>query len=211
MIHFDNKLDYTNISIGEYIQLQDLLLNNENELEQEDLVMQEIQILYNRNPYTMNIHEFQKAVESLKFLAKDMPKMKVKDSYMLNGNKYVLHKELSDFKVAHYVDYEMIMKSKKGIENYPQFLALFLTPDGHEYNDGYDMPTAIKDINNYLSIADAVSLANFFKASSVLFTTLFLRYLKTSTLKTIKDRKTRKMFKNKMRQLIRLTIMGYSH
>jgi hypothetical protein len=211
MIHFNNKLDYTNISIGEYIELQDLLLNNTDGLEQQDLVMQEIQILYGRDPYKMSMPEFKKAVESLSFLAKEMPKMKIKDSYFLNGNKYVLHKELSEFKVAHYVDYEMIMKTQKGIESYPHFLALFLIPDGHEYNDGYNMETAINDIKSYLSIADAVSLANFFKASSVLFTSLFLRYLKTSTAKTIKNRKERKMFKNKMRQLIHLTITGYSH
>lgn len=210
MIHFDAKLDYTNISIGEYIELQDLLLDNEEGLEQQDLVMQEIQILYGRDPYKMSMPEFKKAVESLNFMTKEMPKMKVRDNYFLNGNKYVLHKKLSEFKVAHYVDYEMIMKSQKGIESYPQFLALFLIPDGHEYNDGYNMETAIDDIRKYLSIADAVSLANFFKASSVLFTSLFLRYLKTSTAKTIKDRKQRKIIKNKMRQLIRLTIMAYS-
>lgn len=211
MIHFDNKLDFTNISIGEYIELQSLLLDNTDGLEQQDLVMQEIQILYGRNPYNMSMPEFKKAVESLNFLAKQMPKMKIRDSYFLNGNKYVLHKKLSEFKVAHYVDYEMITKNQNGIESYPEFLALFLVPEDHEYNDGYSMEIAVNDIRNYLSIADAVSLANFFKASSILFITLFQRYLKTSTAKTIKDKKKRKEFKKRMRQLIHLTITAFSH
>lgn len=208
MIHFDAKLDYCNVSLGEYIELQDVLLNNEEGLEQQDLVMHEIQILYDRDPYRMTLPEFKKAVESLTFMSKEMPKMKVRDSYMLNGNKYNLHKELSDFKVAHYVDYQMIMQNKKGIENYPQFIALFLIPDGHDYNDGYNMQTAVNDIRNYLSIADATSIAGFFLRSSKIYTVLSLWYSMWTTRKAIKNRKTRRLLRKKTMQLMNLVLNG---
>lgn len=208
MIHFDAKLDYCNVSLGEYIELQDVLLNNEEGLEQQDLVMHEIQILYDRDPYRMTLPEFKKAVESLTFMSKEMPKMKVRDSYMLNGNKYNLHKELSDFKVANYVDYQMIMQNKKGIENYPQFIALFLIPDGHDYNDGYNMQTAVNDIRNYLSIADATSIATFFLRSSKIYTVLSLWYSMWTTRKAIKNRKTRRLLRKKTMQLMNLVLNG---
>ena len=68
MIHSLLKLDWSNISIQEYIDLQSLLLDNEEGLEQEDLIMREIQILYDRNPYAMSLPEFKKCVDGLKFL-----------------------------------------------------------------------------------------------------------------------------------------------
>ncbi len=52
MIHINQPLDWPNISIDEYLQLQDILLDSE-DLEKEDLVLQEIQVLYNQNPYNM--------------------------------------------------------------------------------------------------------------------------------------------------------------
>lgn len=209
MIHYDWKLDWANISVGEYIELQELVVDNEEGLEQEDLIMQEIQLLYGKDPYRMGIPEFKKCIDSLQFISTPMPNMKVKDTYTLNGCTYYLHKKLEDFKVAQWIDYGEIMKNGKGVENYPQFIALFMTPSSEgSYGDGYDVDAVVKDIAKYMSIADACSIAAFFLKSSKLFIALSLLSSHRTAMKAMKDRKKKKLLRRKTMQMIRLVLAG---
>lgn len=207
MIKSDLPLSWNNISLGEYIELQDITLDSGEE--QEDIIMQQIQILYNRNPYTMTMPEFKKCVEGLKFMAKPMPKMKVKDEYWLNGNKYYLHKKLGDFKVAQYIDYEQIMKNNNGIDSYAEFIALFLMPEPDcDYGDGYAVESVVSDIKNYMSIADAYSIATFFLQLSKAYTIHFLRYSMSKAMTGMKDKKKKKELRKKTRQMIKAILGG---
>lgn len=205
-------LDWTNITVQQYIELQDLIFNNEDELDQEDIMLQEIQILYKVDPLLLDLQTFKEYVESLKFMRKEMPKMKIKDKYNLGGNIYYLHKKLEQFKVGQYIDYQRIMQTKKGIEASPDFIALFLTTeqDG-TYGDGYDVAQVIADIKKYMSIADANSITAFFLKSCKLYTILSLLYSNRKARKTIKNRKTRKTLKKKTMELVNLVLNGESY
>lgn len=208
MIHIDRPADWQNLSIDEYIQLQDLLTDEQNtKEEQEDLMMQELQIVYGVNPYQLDLRKFKSHIKALEFLSKPIPKMKVKDSYMLNGAKYYLHKKLEEFKVAQYIDFTRIAQDNKGVEAYPEYIALFLTPssDG-DYGDGYDVQQVVDDIRKYMSIADALSIATFFFKSSVLSIALFQWFSMRKATRAIKDRKTRRELRRKTKQLMRLTL-----
>lgn len=211
MINCNRPLDWTNISLQEYIDLENLLMENEEGLEQEDIILKEIQILTGRNPYTMQMPEFKKCIEELKFMQKEMPKMKVKEQYNLGGNIYFLHKKLEQFKVGQYIDYERIMKEGKGIDIYADFIALFLTPNEDDsYGDGYDVSGVVKDIRKYMSIADACSIAAFFFRQSRAFIVASLLSSRRKAMKAMKDRKKKKELRKKMNQLIKMTIFGES-
>ena len=212
MINKELPLSWNNISIDEYIQLQDAVLDNEEELEQEDIILREIQILYHEDPITLDLIKFKKYVESLRFMAQPIPKMKIKDSYNLGGNIYYLHKKLEQFKVGQYIDYQRIMQTEKGVEAYPDFIALFLTPDEDGvYGDGYDVSEVINAVKQYMSIADATSIAGFFLRQSKIYTALSLLYSQWKTRKTIKNRKTRKQLRKKTMQLVNLVLSGVSY
>lgn len=212
MINKELPLAWHNISIEEYIELQDAVLDNEEQLEQEDIILREIQILYHEDPLALDLLKFKKYVESLKFMAQPIPKMKIRDSYNLGGNIYYLHKKLEQFKVGQYIDYQRIMQEKKGVEAYPDFIALFLTPDEDGvYGDGYDVSEVINAVKQYMSIADATSIAAFFLRQSKMFTALSILYSQWKTRKTIKDRKKRKELKKKTMQLINLVLSGVSY
>lgn len=209
MINSTQPLSWNNISIEEYIELQDVVLENEEELEQEDIILREIQILYHTDPMTLDLPKFKKYVESLRFMSQPMPNMKIKDSYNLGGNIYYLHKKLEQFKVGQYIDYQRIMQTKKGIDAYPEFLALFINPEENgTYGDGYDVAQVIADIRKYMSIADATSIAAFFLKSCKLYTALSIFSSMWRTRKTIKDRKKRKELKKKTMELINLVLNG---
>ena len=137
-----------------------------------------------------------------------MPKMKVKDEYWLNGNKYYLHKKLSDFRVAQFMDYEQIIKNNKGIDAYPQFISLFMTPssDG-AYGDGYDVARVADDIRKYMSIADADSIANFFLRQSKAYIVTFL-WSTHRSMRKMMNRKEKRELRKKTMKLIKMIING---
>lgn len=206
MINKEQKASWNNISVGEYLQIEELF--NVGGMDDEDIVMNEIQIIYNQNPYSMGLQEFRKCAESVSFLAEKMPKMRVKDTYTLNGKKYRLHKRLDDFRVAQYIDYQFILKQTKGVAAYPQFISIFLVPEGYEtYGDGYDVAEVAAAVRDWMSIADADAIAGFFLRKSKAFIRTFLWYTHRSTRKAIKDRESRRKLKKQMKTLIR----GVSH
>lgn len=208
MIKFDLPPSWTNISVGEYLDIQELVTENTGKMEDEDILMNEIQILYKRNPYTMPIPQFHKCLEEIGFMTTKMPKMKVKDTYVLNGTKYYLHKKLEEFKVAQFMDYQMIMKNNKGVEAYPQFISLFLTPSsGRAYGDGYDVAVVADDVRRYMSIADADSIANFFLRQSKAYIVTFLWSIHRSARKMM-SRKEKRELRKKTMKLIRMVIHG---
>lgn len=208
MIRIDLPPSWTNISVGEYLDIQELVTENAGKMENEDIVMNEIRIIYGRNPYTMSMTEFHKCLEHISFLSTKMPRMKVKDEYWLNGNKYYLHKKLNDFRVAQFMDYQQIMKSNKGIDAYPQFISLFLTPSSDAvYGDGYDVAMVANDIRKYMSIADADSIANFFLRQSKAYIVTFLWFIHRSARKMM-SRKEKRELRKKTMKLIRMVING---
>jgi len=210
MIKFDLPASWNNISLGEYLDIQQLVTENISEMSDEDIVMNEIQIIYKRNPHTMTLAEFTKCVAGLSFLSEKIPNMKVKSAYTLNGCTYYLHKKLSDFRVAQYIDYEQIMRNNKGVDAYPYFISLFLTPSSDGvYGEGYDVGAVAEDVRKYMSIADANSIAGFFLRKSRVFIATFLWSSHRSTRKMM-DRKGRRELRRKTRRLMRMVLSGES-
>lgn len=208
MIKCDLPASWSNISLGEYLDIQQLVTENIGEMSDEDIVMNEIQIIYGRNPHTMTLTEFTKCVAGLSFLSEKIPNMKVRDSYMLNGCKYYLHKKLSDFRVAQYIDYEQIMRNNKGVDAYPYFISLFLTPSSDAvYGEGYDVGAVAEDVRKYMSIADANSIAGFFLHKSRVYIATFLWCSHLST-RRLMDRKGRRELRRKTRRLMRMVLSG---
>ncbi len=76
--------------------------------------------------------------------------------------------------VAQYVDFQTF--SGDADHNLPQLLSVVLIPDGHTYNDGYDMAVLQEAIREEMGVADALALAAHFFASSSALTASSLDY-----------------------------------
>lgn len=107
------------------------------------------------------ITETLKCTAALSEFISKKPKAKaVKTHYNLNSRKYNVSLNPADINTAQYFDF--INTEKKIPENLAQILAIFMIPDGKEYNTGYDIESAVYDIDNFMGIEEALGVCDFF-------------------------------------------------
>ena len=201
-------MDWTELSLKKYNEIKDLYLDEN--LSDEDRLILQINILFNVDPLKLKTSELHKYVNDMKFLGEKVPKMKLKKEYQLGNNTYVLKKELKDVTVAQWIDWQNFLKDGGGdTDNYANLLSVFFFPKGEtEYGDGYDIEQVRSDINNHLSIAEAMSISSFFLTYRKKLLLLFLLYTRKETLKTPLTKEQKKKVKKEMRKLIIATFRG---
>lgn len=113
------------------------------------------------------IHKFSSLLPNIEFLHNDPPKCNHQDIYDINGHKYCLSANITDITTAQYIDYQSYMKEEN--PDLCKITSVFLIPDGHKYNDGYDIEQVWKDVGDMLYI-DVMALAFFLRKQYALYT-----------------------------------------
>lgn len=200
-------MNWTDISIKQYNNIKNLYLDTE--LSDEDRLILQINILFGVDALKLKTSELHKYINDMKFLGEKVPKMKIKKEYKLGGNVYTLKKELKDVTVAQWIDWQNFLKDGSDTDNYANLLSVFFFPKGEdEYGDGYDIEQVRQDINNHLSIAEAMSISSFFLLWRKISLRLFLLYTRRETLKTPLTKEQKKRVKKEFRKLIIATFRG---
>ena len=198
-------MNWTDISIKQYNEIKDLYLDEN--LSDEDRLILQINILYNVDALKLKTSELHKYVNDMKFLGSKIPKMKIKKEYQLGNNTYILKKDLRDVRVAQWIDWQNFLKDGSDTDNYANLLSVFFFPKGEtEYGDGYDIEQVRQDINNHLSIAEAMSISSFFLTYRKALSIRFLLYTRKEILKTPLTKEQKKKVKKEMRKLIIATL-----
>lgn len=97
---------------------------------------------------------------STDFLLTKPKPVKARRTYTINGRTYNLLKHAEDMTVAQYLDFQPLIPN--GFSNSPaEMLSIFLVPEGHKYNDGYDKDQVIEDMYD-LGVEEALGIAAFF-------------------------------------------------
>ena len=202
-------MNWTTVSLRQYNDIKDVFLNPE--FSEEDRIILLINILFGVDALKLKTSELNKYVNDLKFLNTTPPRMKLKDKYRLGENTYILKKDLKDFSVAQWLDWNNFLKNGSDTDNYANLLSVFFIPEGKdvkEYGEGYDIEQVRQDINNFLSIADANSIAGFFLTYQKTLLIASLKSIKRKILKTPIDKMEKKKIKREMRKLIWKTLTG---
>ena len=198
-------MNWTEISLRQYNDVKQIFL--EPDFSDEDRIILLINILFGVDALKLKTTELNKYVEQMKFLNTTPPKMKIREKYKLGQNTYVLKKDLKDFKVCQWIDFQNFLKNGSDTDNFANLLSVFFLPDGQEeYGENYNIEDVRNDINNFLSIADASSLAAFFLTYQKILSIVFLKSIKRKIMKTPLERKEKKKIKKEMRKLIWKTI-----
>ena len=203
----DISMNWTELSLKKYNEIKDLYLDEN--LSDEDRLILQINILFGVDALKLKTSELHKYINDMKFLGEKVPKMKLKKEYKLGSNVYTLKKELKDVTVAQWIDWQNFLKDGSDTDNYPNLLSIFFFPKGEtEYGENYDIEQVRQDINNHLSIAEAMSISSFFLTYQKALLLLFLLYTRRETLKTPLTKEQKKKVKKEFRKLIITTFRG---
>lgn len=150
------------ISVNTFNKLKDIKVNSNDSLELLDSNIALLSILCDVDEDTivsLTTSEFSTLLNQTAFLS-TLPKVKIQDTYTINGNEYEVFLTLNDMSVAQYIDFQTFYKDQD--KYFKELLACFLIPKGKKYGDGYDIQKVKDDIGNHLSIVDANSILFFF-------------------------------------------------
>lgn len=161
------NLSWYNVTLKQFLLLQDAL-KIEDENERMFLVAE---ALLGSDVTKLPLQEFNKKVQELGFLKESIPESIPPKKVEVNGRKYYIDCLLGNISTAQYIDY--VNHSKTNDIN--KMMSVFLIPEGHKYNDGYNMLQVFDDINDLpIPIVNGVSF--FFKRQLETFIRIFQRY-----------------------------------
>lgn len=187
-------------------QFQQILEVENQKLDDTDRIAEIIKILFNvKNPLDLEILEFQKYVDEIKFIGTPIPNTKLVTQYTINGTMYSFKGNVFEINMSQLIDWRNYCK--KTPLNYAEILSVFVIPQGHKYNDGYDMEKAIEDIGN-ITIPDAMTMFNFFVSALQMSTNLLQDYLKNQIkkLKALQPKQQKQI--EKMLEIYRLALQN---
>ena len=124
----------------------------------------------------MNIVDYQKILNSLKFLNQPISKVLPQASIELNNKTYSVLLYPSRMTAAQFLDYKTIMASDMNHKT-ARLIACFVVPEGSKYaDDSYNPDDVVNDIYKYMSIEYAYGLTFFFEIQYRAFATGILAY-----------------------------------
>lgn len=167
------KITWNDITLEKYYQIKNTL-----EVQDEYTVFQLLDTLFGIDSNSMPITEFSKYSKALDFLKEEVPTVNLSEQYTINDTVYNSNFNLTTLTAAQFIDYQNYV----GTDKFEDYLSVFFIPEGHKYNDGYDMAKVKEDLLQ-LDFPTVKSLAFFFTLQLEAFTTHFLSSLMKSVRK----------------------------
>ena len=179
------NMTWYDVTLYQFKMLQDVM-SVEDETER---IVSIAEILLGKDVTNLPLKEFNEQAKQLVFLTTDVPVSNPPKKLEVNGRKYYMDCLLGNITTAQYVDYT----NHCNTNDMAKMLSVFVIPEGHKYNDGYDMLEVMNDMNS-LPIPIVNSAAFFFSRQLQKFTEIFQRCLR----KKIKKQKLTKEQKQMM-------------
>lgn len=184
-----NKMTWYDIKLWQFNKLQELLNGTDDETEK---LICMAEVIFGNDVTNLPLRDFNEKMKALDFLNQPVPESIPPKKVEINGRKYFIDCLLGNVSTAQYVDFTNHSKEEK--PDLTKMLSVFVIPEGHKYNDGYDMLQVINDIND-LPIPIVNNIAFFFGRQYSKFMKIFQSY-------SIKQIRKTKLPKEVKKQLI---------
>lgn len=179
-------MNWENITLKQFYDIREIL-----SVEDDWTYLNLIDCIYGVNSQNLPINELKKF--DISFIKDEIPEVKLKKYYTLNGTKYNSNCDITRVSVAQFIDYQNYLKEDE--VRLEKLLSVFFMPDGcKDYNTGYDIIKVQEDLMD-LPIPVAQSIGFFLGRQFKLLFLIFRYYL-------IKQVKKLKMEKTKKKKLI---------
>ena len=182
-------MKWNDVKLYQFKKLQELLKIDDDE----ERLVQVAQLFFGEKVMDLPVSEFAVKIRELDFLKEGIPSNIPPKKITVNGKKYYLDCLLGNITTAQYVDFTNHSKS----DDIAKMLSVFMIPEGHKYNDGYDIMEVINDIND-MPVTVVNDAAFFFGKHYSTFMKTFLYY-------SIRDIKKTNLPKDVKKNLIKAT------
>lgn len=198
------KRDWTNITLKDYYEIQNII-----SVQDDYTTFNLLDYLYNIDSSNMPLVEVNKYAGGLSFLDSidvAYKNIQLEDKYTINGTTYVGFVDLTQVNVAQFIDYQNYLKESP--VKFEKVLSVFIVPEGHTYNDGYDIKQVQRDMLE-LPFVVVQKISFFFLKQLQVFvqTTLFCL---TGELKNLKMEKEKRLLLNESLEKMNLLLSGLS-
>ena len=180
-----NRMTWYNVSLKQYKELLEALKIEDSE----EQAIEVTRVLLGEEVLDLPVQEFFAKMSEFGFLKEEIPVSNPPKHLKVNGREYKMDCLLGNISTAQYIDFQNHAKTG----DMAKMLSVFIIPEKHEYNDGYDMLQVFADIND-LPIPIVNSAAFFFSRQLAKFIQIFQSY----SIKNIKKMKIPKEQKEQM-------------
>lgn len=169
-------MTYKDITLKRYVEIVSILTDGN--LESDERLIY-LCMLFDNEILSKPITEFKRLTTEISGLLSTEPsKEPIKNKYKINGTTYKLHKDFGTLTTSQFIDFQNYLKDGFELQDYNKILSVFFIPDGETYNNGkYSIEQVQYDIDNYLTIEQALGIADFFLRISKHFANYFQKYL----------------------------------
>ena len=195
-------MTWKNVTLGQFLKLQEIM-KIEDEAERTFAVAE---LLIGPEISDLSVPEFTKRLKELDFLKEEVPNDHIVKSVNINGRKYKIDAVLGHINTAQYVDFTNWSKDTTKIA---EVLSVFFIPEGHKYNDGYDMMQVIQDMYD-LPVDVALSESFFFSRQFAKFIRIFQSYSLRDIQKTNLPKEVKKNLKKAVTNSVDLVLSPLS-
>ena len=183
-------MKWNDVKLYQFNKLQDLLKIDGDE----ERMIEIAELLLGESVLDLPVAEFAKKINELNFLKEPIPTNVPPKKVKVNGRSYYLDCLLGNITTAQYVDFTNHAKTN----DICKMLSVFLIPEGHKYNDGYDMMEVMNDIND-LPITVVNDAAFFFGRHF----SVFMKTLQSYSIDQIKETNMPKEVKDNLIKVVR--------
>lgn len=188
------KKSWREVTINEYFDLVEKLENEVNEPIDEAIIkIAFVHNLNNNDVWNLNFNELVEYQNRTLWLNEFKINENVKfNSIEINGQKYIIDCNLTNFTVAQYIDFQTLYpKRNTNRRILGNLLACFIIPKGKKYADGYDVNELANTINCNLDIMTAEEIMFFFLKNyliSIRATANYFNWILKKATKRMKDK-----------------------
>lgn len=183
-------MKWSDVTLKQFLELKDIM-----QIEDEtDRTIAIAELLLGLDVSNLPLSEFNKKMKELSFLKEEIPNNHIVRKVEINNRKYNIDALLGRVSTAQYVDFTNYLKEE---DNITKVLSVFFIPNGHRYNDGYDMEQVIKDMES-LPVDIAISESFFFSRQFAEFIKIF----QSSSIKNLEKTELPKEVKENLIQVV---------
>ena len=156
-----NKYSWNHITGEQYWEIFDILNSEASDLQKQAELIALIEGKSVDEILSLDMSAAAELINKLEFLNKfELSKRYHPSSIIIDNKKYNVYTNLANLNVAQFIDYQSFI-SQPFRDSYDKILSIFLIPDGHEYNSGYNILEVQEVIRTKLSWFEIQNLLNF--------------------------------------------------